>query len=66
MLADAWAWKLSHTTGYAKRKPRTPRYPGRSGGDGDPGGRGDADADGSGPADQESARPERVAVPVSG
>ena len=25
MLADAWAWKLSHPTGYAKRKPRPAR-----------------------------------------
>ena len=31
MLADAWAWKLSHPTGYAKRKPRAPRHRGRSG-----------------------------------
>jgi UDP-glucose 4-epimerase len=31
MLADAWAWKLSHPTGYAKRKPRARRGHGRSG-----------------------------------
>jgi hypothetical protein len=66
MLADAWAWKLSHPTGYAKRKPRTPRHPGRSAGDGDQMGARDPDTDGVGPADGEGTRPERVAVPVTG
>jgi hypothetical protein len=65
MLADAWAWKLSHPTGYAKRKPRAPRHHGRSGADS--GGRGsDVESDGLGPGDESPARPERVAVPVSG
>jgi hypothetical protein len=66
MLADAWAWKLSHPTGYAKRKPRAPRHHGRSSsGDGDATGSRDTDADGTGPGD-EPTRTERVAVPVTG
>ncbi|HJT64426.1 MAG TPA: hypothetical protein VJ839_06625, partial [Candidatus Limnocylindria bacterium] len=68
MLADAWAWKLSHPTGYAKRKPRAPRHHGRSGGSGDAGGSRGTDADdGVAASDGEpAARAERVAIPVSG
>jgi hypothetical protein len=65
MLADAWDWKLSHPTGYAKRKPRAPRH-GRSGSGSDSGRGSDGDADGMGPGDGNSARSERVAVPVTG
>ena len=49
MLADAWAWKLSHPTGYAKRKPRAPRHRGRSEAGADPAAGGaTADVDGDG------------------
>jgi hypothetical protein len=66
MLADAWAWKLSHPTGYAKRKPRAPRHHGRSGGQSD-GSRGSDGDEGVGPGDGDApTRTERVAVPVSG
>jgi UDP-glucose 4-epimerase len=65
MLADAWAWKLSHPTGYAKRKPRVPRHHGRSGAES--GGRSaDGESDGTGPGDDAPARSEKVAVPISG
>jgi hypothetical protein len=66
MLADAWAWKLSHPTGYAKRKPRAPRHHGRSG-SGSDGSRGSDGDEGVGPGDGDApTRTERVAVPVSG
>jgi len=55
MLADAWAWKLSHPTGYAKRKPRTPRHRGRNGA---------ASQDGI-PVGDEPTAVERVAARVS-
>jgi hypothetical protein len=55
MLADAWAWKLSHPTGYAKRKPRTSRHRGRNGA---------ASQDGI-PLGDEPTAVERVAARVS-
>ena len=55
MLADAWAWKLSHPTGYAKRKPRAPRHQGRSG-----------NATGASTADGRQADPEGDGAPADG